>query len=86
MAKVLILPGLHNSGPSHWQSLWLEAHPEYTRVVQEDWREGANRNLGASDRRGNAADVADAGINLWLASAADGSGPVLLQAHIPSSF
>lgn len=37
MAKVLILPGLHNSGPSHWQSLWLTAHPEYTRVVQKDW-------------------------------------------------
>ncbi len=37
MAKVLILPGLHNSGPSHWQSLWLAAHPEYHRVVQEDW-------------------------------------------------
>ena len=37
MAKVLILPGLHNSGPSHWQSLWLAAHPEYRRVVQEDW-------------------------------------------------
>ena len=33
----------------------------------------------------NAADGADAGINLWLAAAADGSGPVLLQAHIPSS-
>ncbi len=34
----------------------------------------------------NATDVADAGINLWLASAANGSGPVLLQAHVPSSF
>jgi hypothetical protein len=36
MATVLILPGLNNSGPSHWQSLWLAAHPEYCRVVQKD--------------------------------------------------
>jgi len=35
-ANVLILPGWHNSGPAHWQSLW-EAAQGYTRVQQHDW-------------------------------------------------
>ena len=34
---VLILPGLANSGPEHWQS-WLEARlPDAHRVEQRDW-------------------------------------------------
>jgi len=33
---VLLLPGLHNSGPTHWQSLWQRAHG-YTRVEQHSW-------------------------------------------------
>jgi predicted alpha/beta hydrolase family esterase len=33
---VLILPGLGNSGPSHWQSLWEQAHG-YRRVEQANW-------------------------------------------------
>jgi predicted alpha/beta hydrolase family esterase len=34
---VLILPGLGNSGPGHWQS-WLEGRlPEAHRVEQRDW-------------------------------------------------
>lgn len=37
-ATVLILPGLGNSGPGHWQSLWQKAHPEYRRVIQSEWR------------------------------------------------
>ncbi len=36
-AQVLIHPGLYNSGPQHWQSLWQAAHPEYIRVMQKDW-------------------------------------------------
>jgi predicted alpha/beta hydrolase family esterase len=36
-AQVLILPGLFNSGPKHWQSLWHEKHPEYHRIKQENW-------------------------------------------------
>jgi len=35
-ASVLILPGWHNSGPDHWQSLWQHAHG-YTRVEQHNW-------------------------------------------------
>lgn len=34
---VLILPGLGDSGPRHWQSLWQESSPGFRRVVQRDW-------------------------------------------------
>ena len=34
--NVLILPGWHNSGPEHWQSVWEMAHG-YTRVEQHSW-------------------------------------------------
>jgi predicted alpha/beta hydrolase family esterase len=37
-SPVLILPGLCNSGPQHWQTIWEKAHPtEFTRVVQDEW-------------------------------------------------
>jgi hypothetical protein len=36
-ARVLILPGIGNSGPEHWQSIWQQAHPEFVRVQQRDW-------------------------------------------------
>jgi predicted alpha/beta hydrolase family esterase len=35
--RVLILPGLYNSGPEHWQSRWEAEHPELVRVEQRDW-------------------------------------------------
>lgn len=34
---VLILPGIGDSGPGHWQSLWQAANPGFQRVVQRDW-------------------------------------------------
>jgi predicted alpha/beta hydrolase family esterase len=34
---VLLLPGLWNSGPDHWQSHWEAAFPICKRVVQHDW-------------------------------------------------
>lgn len=34
--KVLLLPGWHNSGPQHWQSLWQTRYG-YERVEQHDW-------------------------------------------------
>jgi uncharacterized protein len=34
--SVLILPGLGNSGPEHWQTLWQAAHG-YQRVEQANW-------------------------------------------------
>ena len=35
--SALILPGIGNSGPAHWQSLWQAAHPYFVRVQQRDW-------------------------------------------------
>ncbi len=37
LAPVLILPGIYDSGPEHWQSLWLAGHPGFRRVEQSDW-------------------------------------------------
>lgn len=34
---VLVAPGLHGSGPAHWQSLWERHHPHWHRVEQADW-------------------------------------------------
>ena len=35
--SVLILPGIGNSGPQHWQTLWEESQPGFMRVQQRDW-------------------------------------------------
>ena len=37
MPRVLILPGLYDSGPEHWQSRWEAEHPAFVRVRQRDW-------------------------------------------------
>ena len=37
MARILIVPGWHDSGPGHWQSLWAEQLPAALRVLQDDW-------------------------------------------------
>jgi uncharacterized protein len=34
---VLVLPGLGNSGPQHWQTLWGLRHPKWQRVNLRDW-------------------------------------------------
>lgn len=34
---LLILPGWENSGPEHWQSLWLAKYPNSVKVEQADW-------------------------------------------------
>lgn len=33
----LIVPGLNNSGPKHWQSFWERSLPNATRVAQRSW-------------------------------------------------
>lgn len=35
-SEVLIVPGLRNSGPAHWQTLWQTRHA-HARVEQADW-------------------------------------------------
>lgn len=37
MPRVLILPGLYDSGPEHWQTRWEAEHPGFVRVRQRDW-------------------------------------------------
>ncbi len=36
-ADILIIPGLGNSGPDHWQTRWEAKLSSARRVVQEDW-------------------------------------------------
>lgn len=35
--RLLIVPGLHGSGPGHWQSLLEAAHPGSVRIALDDW-------------------------------------------------
>ena len=35
-STILIVPGLGNSGPQHWQSLW-EKQYSFTRIDQKEW-------------------------------------------------
>ncbi|WP_342119303.1 RBBP9/YdeN family alpha/beta hydrolase [Pseudoduganella sp. OTU4001] len=35
--RVLVAPGLHNSGPEHWQSRWQRLYPRFERVEQDRW-------------------------------------------------
>jgi hypothetical protein len=34
---VLLIPGIHGSGPAHWQSRWEALHAGVQRVRQHDW-------------------------------------------------
>jgi len=37
LATVLIVPGIDDSGPSHWQTAWQGRLPRTARVAQRDW-------------------------------------------------
>jgi serine hydrolase len=37
MTRTLILPGLHDSGAQHWQSLWEARDETLLRVTQDNW-------------------------------------------------
>lgn len=37
-ATMLILPGLGNSGPDHWQTHWQARDARAVRVMQDEWR------------------------------------------------
>jgi len=58
-SPVIILPGIGNSGPLHWQSLWEQSNPDFVRIQQRDWEnpiceewvkalEGAVKSAGAN--------------------------------------
>ncbi|WP_019449953.1 alpha/beta hydrolase [Cupriavidus sp. BIS7] len=35
--QILTVPGLHGSGPAHWQSRWESRYPDWQRIEQHDW-------------------------------------------------
>ena len=37
MRPVLLVPGIGNSGPTHWQSLWEARYSNVLRLQQQDW-------------------------------------------------
>jgi predicted alpha/beta hydrolase family esterase len=37
MTEILLVPGLWNSGPEHWQSWWEHERRDCRRVVQANW-------------------------------------------------
>ena len=48
MTKVLLLPGLYDSGPDHWQSHWERVLPSAVRLVQRDWETPAREDWVAA--------------------------------------
>jgi uncharacterized protein len=63
--QVLLLPGLWNSGPEHWQSYWERERGDCRRVVQADWE---------TPRRSDWVATLEAAV-------AAAPGPVVLAAH-----
>jgi predicted alpha/beta hydrolase family esterase len=55
---VFVVPGIGNSGSSHWQSLWQASNPSWRRlevddwdyVVCNDWVSAIERQLAAADK------------------------------------
>jgi len=33
----VLVPGINDSGPEHWQSCWGRSHPHWRRIAQRDW-------------------------------------------------
>lgn len=64
-ADILIVPGLGDSGPEHWQSRWQERLSTARRVLQDNWEK--------PDRHAWSARVAEA-VN-------EATRPVVLIAH-----
>ncbi len=61
----LILPGLYDSGPEHWQSHWERSGPSFRRVRHRDWE---------TPSRADWVATLDAAI-------AEATGDILLVAH-----
>src|ERR1700730_1995354 len=39
MQAILTVPGIGNSEPEHWQSIWERRYSGVTRVMQRDWEQ-----------------------------------------------
>ncbi|WP_413732623.1 RBBP9/YdeN family alpha/beta hydrolase [Sodalis sp. RH20] len=35
--RVILVPGINDSGPEHWQTCWQRAFPAWRRIAQRDW-------------------------------------------------
>jgi len=59
-STILIIPGLGNSGPQHWQSIW-EQKFNFTRIQQNDWETPVCadwvENINNEVKKHNATDV-----------------------------
>ena len=62
MGKVLIVPGLRNSGPTHWQSWFESVLPDTRRVEQADWERTCLSDWAARVRE----EIDAAGEPLWV--------------------
>ena len=62
MGKVLIVPGLRNSGPTHWQSWFESVLPDTRRVEQADWERTCLSNWAARVRE----EIDAVGEPLWV--------------------
>ncbi|MFD2265269.1 RBBP9/YdeN family alpha/beta hydrolase [Lacibacterium aquatile] len=62
---ILLLPGINNSGPDHWQSLWEEVESDMKRFQPADWDRPRLEDWLATLER----------------TVADTPGPCLLVAH-----
>ncbi len=36
---ILLVPGIQDSGPEHWQSRWQQRYPHWLRITQRNWLE-----------------------------------------------
>lgn len=64
-AEILIVPGLGNSGPDHWQSRWQDKMRTARRVEQDDWEK----------------PVRDAWVSRLAEAVGEAKRPVILVAH-----
>ncbi len=59
--KILIVPGLNNSGKTHWQTIWESTHPDFERVEQKDWEHPVRnewvKNIEAAVRKNRGKDI-----------------------------
>ncbi|MCU5774329.1 alpha/beta hydrolase [Erwiniaceae bacterium BAC15a-03b] len=37
MIEFLLVPGLRDSDPAHWQSAWQQQYPHWKRITQRNW-------------------------------------------------
>lgn len=78
--RVLVIPGLHDSGPTHWQT-WLQAHFRGAlRVQQDDW---ASADLDRWSQRIETTLAAHPGVR-WVA-VAHSFGCLALVRHLAQS-